>query len=154
MDWVMKPGGAKDQILPALSKFLLAVGDFVVNTMVPGFVGFAKSFIDGLLSGFNTNLPDFLAKMQGIGSSIVSKIVDGINAAPGAILAALSTIVNNAIASIIGGLTGGGGGGGGGGGSSNQSYSNSYTTNTFNFGGGSTDVSVNMATVRALTGAY
>lgn len=99
-DWVMKPGGAKDQVLPALSSFLLAVGGFVVNDMVPGFIGFAKSFIDGLLSGFDTNLPTLIADVQGIGTAIINGIVAGINAAPGAILSALSAIVQGAIAQI------------------------------------------------------
>lgn len=99
-DWVMKPGGAKDQLLPALSGFLLAVGKFVVSDLVPGFVGFAKSFIDGLLSGFNTNLPTLVSNVEGMGKSIISGIVSGINAAPGAVLAALGNIVDGAIASI------------------------------------------------------
>lgn len=115
MDWVMKPGGAKDQILPALGSFLLAVGKFVDTDLVPGFIGFAKSFIDGLLSGFNTNLPTLISNVEGVGKSIITGIVSGIQAAPGAIFAALKSIVDNAIAGIIAGLTGGGGGGGGGG---------------------------------------
>lgn len=109
MDWVMKPGGAKDQLLPALSSFLLAVGKFVVSDLVPGFIGFAKSFVDGLLSGFNTNLPTLISNVQGMGTAIINGIVAGINAAPGAIFAALKSIVDNAIANIIAGLTGGGG---------------------------------------------
>ncbi len=98
--WVMDPGGAKDQLLPALSNFLLAVGGFVINDLVPAFVGFAKSFIDGMLSGFNTNLPTLVANVQGIGTAIINGIVAGIQSAPGAILSALSGIVNGAIDAI------------------------------------------------------
>lgn len=100
MDWVMKPGGAKDQVLPALGKFLYAVGQFVITDMLPGFVGFAKSFIDSLLEGFNTNLPTLINNVTSMGTSIINGIVAGIKAAPGSVLSALWDIVNGAIEEI------------------------------------------------------
>lgn len=79
---------------------LLAVGKFVVTDLLPGFVGFAKSFIDSLLEGFDTNLPTLVTDVTNMGKSIIGGIVDGIRNAPESVLSALSSIVDGAINEI------------------------------------------------------
>jgi len=107
MDWVMKPGGAKDQIIPALGKFLKAVGDFVTSDLVPGFIGFAKAFVDGLLSGFNTNVPDLISRVTTIGSDIMGGVKAGINGAIQGVIDAAVGGVKSAIAAAWAAATGG-----------------------------------------------
>jgi len=99
--WVMDPGGAKDQLLPKLSDFLLAVGKFVDTQMIPGFVGFAKSFVQGLMDGLGDKLPDLLGKTEDLANAVIERLKSVIKGKVQSVIDTFVGMVVNAINAAI-----------------------------------------------------